>query len=43
MSERDVTFYSQTLIGSWTIASFVFVGDCLKQFETISTNNHKLE
>ena len=27
MSERDVTFYSQTLIGSWTIASFVFVGD----------------
>ena len=26
-----------------TIASFVFVGDCLKQFKTIITNNHKLE
>ena len=26
-----------------TIASFVFVGDCLKLFKTISTNNHKLE
>ena len=25
------------------IASFVFVGDRLKQFKTINTNNHKLE
>ena len=31
MSEHDVIFYSQTLIGYQTITSFVFVGDCLKQ------------
>ena len=30
-------------LAAWTIASFVFVGDCLKQFKTINTNNHKLE
>ena len=30
-------------LAAWTIASFVFVGDCLKQFKTINTNNRKLE
>ena len=42
-----LSMMSRSILRFWlaarTIASFVFVGDCLKQFKTINTNNHKLE
>ena len=42
-----LSIMSHSILTLWlaarTIASFVFVGDCLKQFKTINTNNHKLE
>ena len=43
MSEHDFTSILRLWLAARTIASFVFVGDCLKQFKTVNTNNHKLE